>query len=391
MRTLRLTFLCIATLAWTAQGRAWDWHAAVKDSGRSHCDPGKLPARPTLLLIGECHDCASSKLIKQEMARRSAKDEFYTALESGLDQGFYPWDKTQAVKEFNLDPQQKVDLYPIDPPLAYGLTVFEKMLEETVVHEDVDMFPEEMSRLWLRSLLVMSYSTRGNPYAQRAWESAVASFEGDEKLKSVAHILNSISESSQNLSTDNCIDRYFGGKNALPFHVQAFKQVAIRYHDAYVALINEKFLLAMGLSEELQYLSKGQILTGNKAWLVLESNFKILINVRNRDFSDNIADIYCQAGLSGRNLVVSIGYVHVPGVEARLRKWSRSIPLRVEQSFAHKEDPTLALTDLDAAEPILKLLSDLAQPAPKQVPAVSPQLGAEIETLGSRPVRFDGK
>jgi pheromone shutdown protein TraB len=133
-----------------------------------------------------------------------------------------------------------------------------------------------------------------------------------------------------------------------------------------VALANEKFLPAMGLTGRLSPYSDDNLFTSLQNRRSFESSKEaVTVDVRDKALADNIADVYCAAAGEGMNLVVSIGDAHLPGVEALLKEWSRGrIPLEVERSYEPSPENRESVQEsLDAAWPILEKIGRLASPS----------------------------
>jgi hypothetical protein len=269
------------------------------------------------------------------MADLALEGSLVAGLEAGGGRGVLPWDGAEAISGRPGGPRSR--LYGVDSPLAYGLVRSYSLagfMEEEA--------PEDLENSQLGGRLEdYCMAMSGNPFARRAWEDAVSALEERERAVFSGGL-------------DRCADFKRLGPS-IP--ERAFLDFFQANNAAFTALANDKFLAGMGLSEALSPWRPGKV-----DLAALRSARTVMSSVRDRDMSDNIADLYCLAASEGKALAVSIGGGHLPGVRSRLEQWSRGlIPLRTAFSYAALFDDR---SDEEAALPLFGEIRRLAGAGP---------------------------
>ncbi|MFA6092006.1 MAG: hypothetical protein WCU88_05230 [Elusimicrobiota bacterium] len=345
----------------------------VKDSGRAHCDLGKFQRLPALLLIGENHCRDSSTKVKDEMTALGAEGKIFAAFEAADMRVVYPWNADLLYADFGAARTERSRIFGIDSPFAHGLAISYGYASGTASICAKDPHKDSFAR-FIKAL-------RNNPYLQRSWEE-VRDAPLSAEDSGLAGLLNAIEEARTSSEDISRAASQPLSEEGYP----SFLRIAARVNARYVAMANERYLPDLGLTDRLTPYPE---IRGPWAlrkilpdWSFAQADdAKITVPVRNRDMFDNIADIYCLAAAEGKNMAVSMGADHVPGVEGYLRRWSGdAIPLKAERSFVQK----LPDDDLSAAGPVLEALSALSLASP-QGKALSPALPKKASSLD----RFD--
>lgn len=345
----------------------------VAESGRSHCSPESLRHAPPVFLIGECHKAQSSKKVRQGLAEEAAAGRIYAALESGVTKAIMPWDLREAHAAYGVPYGEASRLYGVDSPFGYAL-----VRSYTLIGFFQDDEPRERGRSeWGSEFAAYCRGVKGNPYAERAWEDARAAMGAGAPPFLAAGL-------------ERCED---WPKEAEGIPGATLLAFAAANNAAFVALANEKFLPAMGLSTPLEPYSENLVLSFLYRRSMSRSAATVVSSLRDRDMGDNAIDLYCAAAEEGKVLAVSVGAEHLAGVEARLRAWSGDrIPLRVAHSYDAEALGGCA-SDSVAGAALLKDIRGLTGrkerlPGPDASVLIRPELRERLDGLkGSDPFK----
>ncbi|MFA6092007.1 MAG: hypothetical protein WCU88_05235 [Elusimicrobiota bacterium] len=331
----------------------------VADSGRFHCDLGKFQKLPALLLIGENHCSKSSVKVKAEMAARGAKGEIFAAFEVAGLRAVYPWTSDFLFTDFKVARTEQSRLFGIESPFAHGISI------SYIYASGGGATCEQNSPSAAFSRFVLYL--RNNPFLQRSWEEVRAvPPTPDDRSSGITELSDKIerARTAPGAEVQAIVESFHEDD------VKDFQKILARVNARYVAMANETYLPDLGITKKLRPYP-------DVIWR--DSMENILIPVRNRDMFDNIADIYCRAAEEGKNLAISMGSAHLPGVEGYLRQWSQDrIPLRTDLSY----DDEKPYADPDVSSPIIKTLETLAAPSPNAV-KTAPGLSKMLPSLES--------
>ncbi|MFA6030199.1 MAG: hypothetical protein WC969_10120 [Elusimicrobiota bacterium] len=359
--------LCALLLAAAASPASALWiDYPVKESGRAHCSADELRRPPPLYLIGECHKAQSSKKVRQALAQESAAGRLYAGLESGGTKAVMPWDLRETHAAYGVPYGESSRLYGVDSPFAYAL-----VRSYTLIGFFQDDRPQERDRSqWGSEFSAYCRGLKGNPYAKRAWEDARAALGAG-----APPFLSS--------GLERCEDWPKEAENIPASTLLAF---ASANNAAFVALANEKFLPAMGLSSPLAPYEENLVFSFLYRKSMSRSAATVLSSLRDRDMGDNAIDLYCRAAAEGKPLAVSVGAEHLSGIEDRLRAWAgERIPLRVSHSYDTEALGGCA-SDSVAAAALLKEIRGLTGkkerlPGPDASVLVPPELRERLDGL----------
>ncbi|MFA6092304.1 MAG: hypothetical protein WCU88_01970 [Elusimicrobiota bacterium] len=348
----------------------------VRPSGRQHCDTRNLKNLPQILLIGEIHSGFFGPLdaianLKSDMVFNATERNIYAAFETGdsdITSMHYPWENKDAAEYYAMKKLPSAEnISIIDSPLPYGLNISYRAAGGSASFPDI-------------ALLL-----RDNPYVRKAWEDVKQQnngFSGTD-LEPFARILDSAymktsffdlrkqwletlikAEKSSpptefELNNEHETLRDIGWKSPLkkylPNHDVSGRYLlflAGKIYTQLVALTNESFLPALGLTQELIPIDAFREISKHDLSRASEDNRLLMIQVRDRDMADSLADIYCAAADdNGKNVVAMIGGGHIPGVLERLREWSDNrIQIRaVVPTDASRGIPEEILKELESA------------------------------------------
>jgi hypothetical protein len=289
---------------------------SVQESGRTTCDLDAFEEYPALLLIGENHDVGSSKTVKKYMAKAGAQGAIFAAFETGLEHPAFPWDTAALAEDFKVELNTASRIFVVDSPLAYALTRNYNLIGY------MDQPPEDLENVqWGGRFASYCRLAHKNPYARRAWEEAVAS-SPDFQIFSLA-------------GEERCED---WKRASADIPAKTFRLFATANNEAFVSMVNEKFLPAMGLSRPLEPYREDPLMSFFYRQSMSRSASTVMSSVRDRDMADNIAAVYCRAAAEHKNMVVSVGRAHIDGILQRLEDWSNDrIPLRTAKSYGEDQ------------------------------------------------------
>ncbi|MFA6092005.1 MAG: hypothetical protein WCU88_05225 [Elusimicrobiota bacterium] len=333
-------FILLALLPIRAKAQVTE---GVRDSGRFHCDLDSFQKRPPLLLIGEDHCSVTSQQVKIEMVARGSKGSMFSALE-----GFAPWQAELLAKRFKGSYDKETSrLFGIESAFMYGLNgchlqaIGALQQYRNAGGACVNLTP---SRVFQSFLLLL----QDNPYVRYVWEQVrdkENAFSGTE-LEPLARIFDQ-AMAAPSFDVLTPLAAGFTMKDAPNFMRLVRKMDAV-----YVALANTRFASEIGVGGSLNAIPEDPNGSFKDQWALMKFQTTLntpLVHIRNRDMFDNIADIYCRAAEEGKVLAVSVGKKHLPGIEKRLKAWSKGrIPLKLADSDT---EPGPILDYLESIDP----------------------------------------